>query len=212
MHQYPNGARPEVADFVPRSARRLLDVGCARGGFGAALEAERDVEVWGVEPDERAAAVASSQITRVVVGSFPEALDTGVTFDCITFNDVLEHVMDPRDMLYAARPLLADGGLILASIPNIRHASVLADLVLRGRWDYTDDGLLDRTHVRFFTKVTMRELFESAGLEVVQQSAVNLTAMSGAANLLRLIGRRREEFLAEQYIVVGRPVSAVSAF
>lgn len=94
---------------------------------------------------------------------------------------------------------------MVASIPTVRHASVVVPLVRGGRWDYADDGLLDRTHLRFFTKATMAELFVDAGYDVEHQVVVNITPMGGLLHLLRLIGRRREEFLAEQYVVVARP-------
>src|ERR1700678_4322870 len=171
---YPDVARPEIAAFVPSSVRRLLDVGCSRGAFGSLMN-KRGIEVWGVEPNPQAAAEAEGRIEHVIIGRYPEDLPAGQTFDCITFNDVLEHMEDPSASLEAARSHLACDGKVLASIPNIRHLSILRDLGLRGRWDYVDVGILDRTHLRFFTRVTMRELFESAGYRVDVQVPINIS-------------------------------------
>ena len=107
-----------------------------------------------------AARVASTRLTRVLVGAYPAVLPAGERFDCIIFNDVLEHMVDPQRVLAVARSHLTERGCVIASLPNVRNISVIAPLVLYGRWDYADAGLLDRTHVRWFTKSTMRELFE----------------------------------------------------
>lgn len=204
MPDYADRERPEVADLVPRSAKRLLDVGCAKGGFGREM-ALRGVEVWGMEVDEEAARVAAGRLSRVIVGEYPEALPGGEHFDCITFNDVLEHMADPQRALSAAHSHLADGGCVIASIPNVRHISVVLPLVLNGRWDYVDAGVLDRTHLRWFTKATMVDLFEQAGYRVEQQDAINFTELGGKARLLNLLGRRKEQFLAEQYVLLAVP-------
>ena len=158
MPDYPDGMREEVAALVPPSVTRLLDVGCARGGFGQAL-ARRGIEIWGIEIDEAPAAIARQRLASVIVGAYPEAMPEGLTFDCISFIDVLEHMVNPVGALLAAHSHLVDGGYVVASIPNVRHASIIVPLVLKGRWDYQVAGLLDRTHLRWFTKATMRESF-----------------------------------------------------
>lgn len=205
MAIYPDVTRDEIAAIVPGSVKQLLDVGCAGGGFGAVM-ARRGVEVWGIEIDESAAAKAQERLAHVIVGPFPEALPDGLTFDCISFNDVLEHLLDPARALVAARSRLTRGGCVVASIPNARHASIIIPLVLYGRWDYHDIGLLDRTHLRWFTKITMRELFEGSGFNVERQEPINFSRLTGKANLFRLLGSRKEEFTAEQYAILARPV------
>lgn len=123
-HQYRDGSRAEMLSFVLQQAHRVLDVGCNQGGFGAALKLERpDIEVYGVEPNAEAAAIAAERLDRVVVGTFPEAVPGG-SFDVITFLDVLEHMVDPLGALEAARGLLTPDGVVLASMPNVRHYTV----------------------------------------------------------------------------------------
>lgn len=159
--------RPEMAPFVPGSTERLLDVGCSQGGFGAALRrSRRDIHLVGLEPDAAAAESARQHYDEVIVGHFPDAVPDDAAFDCVVFNDVLEHLVDPQAALQAAHGILLRGGCVIASIPNVRSARVVFDLVLRGRWDYADAGILDRTHLRFFTRSSIQRLFTDAGFEI----------------------------------------------
>jgi 2-polyprenyl-3-methyl-5-hydroxy-6-metoxy-1,4-benzoquinol methylase len=164
--------------FVPSTARSVLDIGCGAGAFGAGLKAERpDVAVWGVEPDPGAAAVAAGCLDRVLTGTAPAVLSAleERRFDCVVMNDVVEHVLEPEDLLRAVLPHIAPGGRLVASIPNIRHHTAVADLALRGRWEYTDEGILDRTHLRFFTRSSMRALLERCGYRVAGVTGINRT-------------------------------------
>jgi 2-polyprenyl-3-methyl-5-hydroxy-6-metoxy-1,4-benzoquinol methylase len=201
VDSYSVGDRSEVAHFVPPT-KRLLDVGCNEGAFGA-LMAKRGTEVHGIEPNLAAAEIAATRLTSVTVGLFPDDLPDGEPFDCIVFNDVLEHMADPAAALAAAKDHLTDGGTLVASVPNVRHVSVLAPLLLHGRWDYRDWGILDRTHLRFFTKATTRELVESGGFRVERQEPINMST-TGRRRMLRLLGSVGEELLAEQYVIVAR--------
>ena len=173
---YHDNPRLDVAPFIPAGARSALEVGCGKGGFGVTLRNALgdEARIVGVEPVPAQAAIARTGhgFDEVVDGYFPQALDAGETFDLVCFNDVLEHVVDPWATLAAARQLLNPGGHVVAAIPSIQYAPVTVDL-LRGHWDYTDDGTLDRTHVRFFTRRTMVELFEGAGLHVRTCRGVN---------------------------------------
>lgn len=200
---YGDFERLEVAELVPPS-RKVLDVGCHKGAFGAAL-ALRGSEVWGIEPDQEAAAVAASRLRKVVVGKYPEDFHESESFDCIVFNDVLEHMVDPTAALIAARQHLSPRGYVVASIPNVRNIRVLWPLAMRGRWDYQDVGILDRTHLRFFTPTTMRELFEQHHYQVERQVPIVISPRK--QRVLRLLGRRVSEFLAPQFVMVARVVA-----
>jgi 2-polyprenyl-3-methyl-5-hydroxy-6-metoxy-1,4-benzoquinol methylase len=201
--------RTEMLAFVPEQASRVLDVGCGAGGFGRSLLAARPaVELWGVEPDPVGAEAArQSGYRHVADGTFEDAaadLPSG-HFDAVLFFDVLEHTAAPAAALQAAHRLLAPQGELVASIPNVRHFSVWWPLVVRGRWDYTDYGILDRTHLRFFTRTSMRELFAATGWEVVSTTGINRTA-TAKTNAARALTRRRvDEFLYMQYVLVARP-------
>ncbi len=197
--------RAEVVPFVPMEVRRLLDVGCGRGGFGAALKRRRaDMVVWGIEPSEAGAMVAATRLDRVIRSEFPGPLPRqAAPFDCVTFNDVLEHMADPAESLRAAGAVLRPGGYVVASIPNVRYVEVLSDLVLRGRWTYTETGVLDRTHLRFFTRSSMVTLFEECGYAVRRVAPINTGFSKGRpARLLRRFGKLFDDVLAPQFVVL----------
>lgn len=148
---------------------RVLDVGCGPGVVAQALAA-RGCVVSGIEVDKSAAVAAEAFCDRVVVGDV-EALDLGEEFaegefDAVLLLDVLEHLRKPDDVVREIRPLLRTGGRVVASIPNITHAAVAAQLA-EGRFDYTDQGLLDRTHLRFFDRAAVEALFTGAGFTIV---------------------------------------------
>jgi len=146
--------------------KRVLDVGCATGYLASAL-VERGCTVSGMEGDAEAAEEARPHLERLVVGDL-EHTDLADAFgddrfDVIVFGDVLEHLRDPLAVLRSARRLLADRGSVVASIPNVAHGSVRLSL-LAGRFDYQPLGLLDSTHLRFFTLSSIESLFREADL------------------------------------------------
>lgn len=208
---YDSSERPEIVPFVPEGTTSVLDVGCGNGGFGALLRARfgPGLRLVGIEPMEAARAAAGTRGFDVVLpGYFPDALDagTGERFACIVFNDVLEHILDPQQALEAARDHLAPGGVVVASLPSILYLPVLARVVLRRRWDYTDAGTLDRTHVRFFTRANMVELFVAAGYAVERVQGVNNEWYTGRWGRVRRLAPLFGQFQWLQFAIVARPV------
>jgi 2-polyprenyl-3-methyl-5-hydroxy-6-metoxy-1,4-benzoquinol methylase len=167
-------ARSEMLEFVPPRSRKVLDVGCGTGSFGASVRKRTGCEVWGVESNEGCIQKAKQHIDRVVHGYFgPElALPLGY-FDCIVFNDVLEHMLDPASALCLARTLLSSGGCVVASVPNVRHFPTLWKLVVGGEWEYGEYGILDKTHLRFFTRRSIARLFQGAGFAIQRIEGIN---------------------------------------
>lgn len=149
--------------------RRVLDVGCATGYLGEALKA-RGCTVSGVEIDPEAAARAAEVLDTVVVADLASVRLTehfaAGSFDVVVLGDVLEHLTDPLRLLRDATAVLAPGGSVVISLPNVSHADVRLAL-LQGRWRYSDRGLLDRTHVVFFTADSLLRLLADAGLVAV---------------------------------------------
>jgi 2-polyprenyl-3-methyl-5-hydroxy-6-metoxy-1,4-benzoquinol methylase len=165
--------RPEVAALVPAGSGQVLDVGCGAGGLGRRLLLEgRASTVHGIEQHPEAVARAATVLDEVVdLDLESEVLakvlrERGATYDVVVVADVLEHLRDPWRVLEDLVSVLRPGGLVVASIPNVRVASVMVPLVVRGRFDYRDRGVLDRTHLRFFTRSSARALLEGAGLAV----------------------------------------------
>jgi SAM-dependent methyltransferase len=162
---YYDGFNERLAAAVPSRARRILEVGCARGRLGEELKRQDPGRyVAGVEQDPDAARVAGQRLDAVFVLDVQAAtppIELG-SLDCLIFGDVLEHLLDPEDVLRRYRELLAPDGLVLASVPNIQHFSVVKNL-LRGDFMYQPSGLLDGTHLRFFTYMSFAKLMLDAG-------------------------------------------------
>ncbi len=170
---YFGESRPEMLPFVPQAAATVLDVGCSDGLFGASLKRRQRCEVWGVEMVAAAAEKAESRLDRVLANGFEEASLPSRYFDCVIFNDCLEHLANPEAALALTRDLLNHGGVVVASIPNMRYFPVMTDLLLRRNWEYADYGVLDRTHLRFFTCNSVRTLFRNARFVVEQVTGIN---------------------------------------
>ncbi len=156
----------ELAIADGRAHLDMLEVGCSSGYLGASLVA-RGHRVVGVEPDPAAAQAASRVLSEVWNGGLEDFLAThpDARFDTLLFGDVLEHLVDPAAALRAAVRHLRDGGGVAISLPNIAHGSVRA-MLLDGRWDYAQHGILDHTHLRFFTRGTIAQLLADAGLRL----------------------------------------------
>ena len=165
------GPRPDIIELIPKRCRRILDVGCATGSVGRALkEARKDVHVTGVELDPEMAAVSGQRLDVVERGDVCDLLAHGVfdgrAYDCIILADVLEHIVDPWTTLGLLAARLGHEGVIVASLPNVRHYTTIASILFAKRWPYRDRGIHDRTHRRFFAYRNVVELFEGAGLTI----------------------------------------------
>ena len=166
--RYYTHARPEVLALVPEASRIIVDIGCAAGALGRTLKLrDSGIQVRGVELTAEAAAVARGCLDDVVQGGAEIAMPAHWPEpDCLVFADVLEHLVDPWGVLKAWTAVLRPGGTVVISLPNAGHCSALGGLIA-GRWDYLDAGVMDRTHLRFFTRSTAIALVTEAGLEVV---------------------------------------------
>ncbi len=153
---------------------RVVDVGCSTGFFARHLVEEKGCRVIGIERDARAAAEARKACERVYVGNledptFLEAIDS--QGDVIFFGDVLEHLGDPRPVLLRAHEWLTSGGFLICSVPNVAYWKIRFEL-LRGRFEYQDVGILDRTHLRFYTRKSFERLIGEVGYRIVEVSPV----------------------------------------
>jgi len=147
--------------------RRALDVGAA-DGFLSELLTRQGWQVTALERDPAQAAKARGRCHEVIVADLDAAAPKlSGAFDAIVYGDVLEHLSDPGAVLRALDQTLAPRGTVIVSVPNVAHLWVRLSL-LAGRFDYADRGILDRTHLRFFTRRTLRELLGAAGLTVVE--------------------------------------------
>jgi len=209
---YYSNVSPLVVQLLelPPGAR-VLDVGCAEGSLGEQLKhGDPSVFVAGVEMHGPAAERAEEVLDEVWQSDFetwapPAHCVAG--FDRIVFGDVLEHLVNPEAALHKARTLLRPDGAIVASVPNVRWLPIVRDLAIRGEWTYRAEGILDDTHLRFFTKSSIRALFERCSLHVEECVPSFSTQWGVAGRILRLLARRSgtfEEFCTFQYILRAR--------
>jgi len=167
----PYSSHSVILDWLGHGrGRRLLDVGAADGLLSRLLT-ERGWKVTGLEADEAAAAAGAAHCERMIVAD----LDAGVPplegeFDAIVCADVLEHLRDPAGALATLRRVLARGGQVVISMPNVAHLWMRLSL-LAGRFEYAERGILDRTHLRFYTRRTLTALVTGAGLRVARLTA-----------------------------------------
>lgn len=172
MSGYFSQIRMDALALLPPGFRptTILDVGCGEGSTGAYLKKKvAAAQVTGIEVNPAAAMIAWQKLDHVVEVSVesPE-LDLPLNHFCIILClDVLEHLSDPWKTLSRLVTFLKDDGLVLISLPNIQNWRVVLNL-LGGSWDYADSGIMDRTHLRFFTAKTAVKMIERAGLHVVR--------------------------------------------
>lgn len=218
-YYYP---RPDVAEFVPEDCRVVVDVGCGVGLLGAQLKADHPARVvYGIEPDAAAVAQARSVLDDVLPGPAEAAWPSNWKVpDCLVFADVLEHMVDPWSLLRQTCARLPRGGHVVISLPNAAHYSVVGPLVLHGAWEYHEQGILDRTHLRFFTRRTTFELVQSAGLRIERvkrrltfprgplgftlRAATRLELLRENRDGVRSEGRRLLDHVTLQYVIGAR--------
>ena len=202
---YYNLDRGEMLRFVPNDARSVLDIGCSSGGFGKMIKENRpEVAVFGIEPSEEAAAIARGRLDGVICGIFQDGMVEleGQKFDCIVFNDVLEHLIKPENALVDAKNYLSETGIVVASIPNILHFYQITKILLEQDWKYEDSGILDNTHLRFFTKKSIVRMFEACGYRVLKIDGINPSfgmkyKVANAVALGRLVDWKFEQFAVQ---------------
>lgn len=211
---YYNAPRKEMIPLIPRHAKTVLELGCGDGCFGAALkhsfaasESQGALHITGIEVDEVCAERARFNIDRVLVANLDDVQFEfqDESFDCIVCNDVLEHLRNPWEILKHVLPFLSNNGCVVASIPNVRYWGVLKNLLFDGDWRYTGEGVLDITHLRFFTKHSIQRMFEEAGFDEIKIIGINSLVRGWKFDLLRMISLGRlDDIQYLQYAVVAR--------
>ena len=209
-HGYES-AREDVQRHVPTAARSILELGCSSGALGAALKARQRVSVLGVEIDPTYAADAAEVLDRVVqtsaesfvAGEMPQE----APFDCVIAADVLEHLVDPWATLRAAGRWVRPGGLAVVSLPNVLYWRAMRRVLSEQRWPRDDQGIFDRTHLRWFSWRDAFQLVAEAGFRVNYVDPQYRESGRGRARVLRLSRSPLAPFLPAQLIVVGERAS-----
>ncbi|MEG9328822.1 class I SAM-dependent methyltransferase [Salinimicrobium catena] len=173
--RYYSKVRQEMKKYLPENAERIIDVGCGNGSFASGIRKESGAEVWGVEYTKEGAQEAEKVLDKVFSGSCEENLKSlpDHYFDVAFFNDVLEHMPDPAKLLSEFKLKMAPGGIVISSIPNIRYHNALLPILFKKDFRYKSSGVMDYTHLRFFTSKSITRLFEEQGYEVIVHEGIN---------------------------------------
>lgn len=199
-------ARSDIAALIRGQGLKVLDVGCGRGATLAGLKRSGQAALAvGIEINPEAAREAQARLDRVIVGNI-ESLELDYPeghFDLIMMADVLEHLVDPWGTLNRLKRYLAPRGMVIVSLPNLREFHTLNRLVFSGDFRYDQAGIMDRTHLRFFCKKNMLDLFRK-GFEIKEIRTVPELKKGEMALFNRLTLRLFEEFLVIQYIIAAQ--------
>lgn len=213
VNPYYSHPRPEVQALVPTTAKTMLDIGCGGGALSEGIKQRQPCEVYGIEPVPQAAEIARSKLDHVLVGCVEEHLPQLPRhyFDCIVMADVLEHMVDPYRVLQDLKGVLKPSGQVIVSLPNIRHWSTVK-MLLEGRWDYEDAGIMDRTHLRFFTRSSALQMFRNNGYEPKHLQGVVLPGAPFPPGLDQDLARHgidarslAQESQVYQFLIVAEP-------
>ncbi len=201
---YFSAARKEILSLMPTFSDRVLEIGC---GSGQTLQLIKHLKLCkytvGIELFEQAAKNANARVDRVYqldIEKEGAPIDLG-QFDLILILDVLEHLVDPWTVLNRIKSnhLKADGKIII-SLPNVRHVTSTLPLLINGEFEYKERGILDKTHLRFFTRKSGEKMLEQAGLKIekIKRTSLDWSLKSGKLNFLTL--GLFSDFLTSQYI------------
>jgi 2-polyprenyl-3-methyl-5-hydroxy-6-metoxy-1,4-benzoquinol methylase len=182
--------RKEMLRYIPKDVHKILDIGCGEGNFSYLCKQIFNAEVWGIELKNNDAEKAVHKIDKVLIGDI-ESNNLEIPdsyFDCIVFNDVLEHLQYPWLVLLKVKKYLKSGGYIVASIPNVRYYSNLKNLLFNKSWEYVDwGGVMDKTHLRFFSVSSIDNMFTECGYNVLKLEGINGIKFSWKLKLLNKI-------------------------
>jgi len=214
MPGYFDTLRDEIEPLVPANPSIVMDIGCGKGVTSRWLKQIRpNSTTVGVEIDKSVAAIAVSAVDTILVVDIDKGMEALASYegriDLLLLLDVLEHLHDPWARLIEFKSLLAPSGVVVASIPNVRNPKVLGPLLVKGEWRYQNSGILDRTHLRFFTRRTVIELFAGAGYEIQSIATTGLLQSSRIKSLSggiafvanKTLAGSLEDFVAHQYLV-----------
>jgi 2-polyprenyl-3-methyl-5-hydroxy-6-metoxy-1,4-benzoquinol methylase len=161
--------------YLPKDAKKVLDVGCGNGCFAEVIKNQNSAEVWGIELMEQEANLAKQVLDKVFIGPCENFIDSlpDNYFDVIYFNDVLEHLVDPYTVLKKMKSKLAADGVVISSIPNVRYHNSFIKVLVNKDWKYEPFGVMDFTHMRFFTEKSIKRMYEEAGYTVKVSEGIN---------------------------------------
>lgn len=162
---YFDGVNHRLLEYIPLSAQLILEIGCAKGALGQIVKERQPCEYWGLDQHRPSIEIASDHLDHAICLDVEDESPLPLPntyFDCLVFGDVLEHLRNPENLLRKLKQHLAPNCTLAVNVPNVAHWTVLEQL-LSGNFEYSDSGILDRTHLRFFTPGSFRTMLWEVG-------------------------------------------------
>ncbi|MBC8555846.1 MAG: class I SAM-dependent methyltransferase [Candidatus Brocadiales bacterium] len=220
--EYGDNPRNELIDLIKVVPEQIFEIGCGSGATGMAIKQKfPDAKYIGMDSNKDAAEIAQTRLDKVIVSDIDKVpLDTfGLEkecFDLIICADILEHLYDPWKIINDLRSYLTTDGKILASIPNVQYIEHIVN-VLDGNWKYEDHGLMDATHIRFFTLNEIIKMFNGTGYNITHCSGISNPKMNsdtwpndfdfGKFVLKNITKEEASKFAVLQYLLIAQKVS-----
>lgn len=211
LNQKPDGyyssPRFEMLSYISNEPQKTLEIGSGEGFFSLEVNSRYGCETWAIEYDSKAAQMAQRYLDHVFCGDATQLVRDlpNRQFDAIFCFDLLEHLINPFQFLLDLKDKLSDQGLLIASIPNIRHYKTLSDLLLKGNWTYHNAGTLDITHLRFFTYNSIIQTFEHLGFKILKIEGIHKSRNKKVSLLSGLSCGKFEDIKYLQFAVVAEP-------
>lgn len=201
---YYNIEKSRLVPFFPDGPNIILDIGCASGRLGKKLrDLNKASELIGIEIFPLAADEAAKYYNKVYRNDIESLiLPYKEYFDFVICGDILEHLRDPWTLLDRIHEWLKPNGLLISSIPNIRYWRIIKDLLVYGKWDYVEAGILDNTHLRFFTRNTFQKMQEKANFEIIHNEMIIYGKKQNFLNMITF--SVLEEFLGSQVLTISK--------
>ena len=157
------GKRNDILKKIPNNVEFILDIGCSVGTLGRQIKNRNKCHITGIELSKKMGDEAAKYLDDVIIGDVEESVLDDISsnkFECIILADIVEYLNDPWKLIIDCHRILKKDGIIIASIPNIKHFSTIYNLIIKGYWPYRERGIHDKTHLRFFTLKNIKELFK----------------------------------------------------
>jgi 2-polyprenyl-3-methyl-5-hydroxy-6-metoxy-1,4-benzoquinol methylase len=166
--KYYESSRPEMESLITVAPKRCIEFGCSSGGFSETLKKKYNCETWGIDMDEQSVEIARTKMDKVFMGNAFELVDQlpDNYFDYIICNDFIEHLHSPELFFNKTRRCLTDEAILICSLPNTRHWKNVYRFLILKDWKYKKSGILDYTHLRFFTKRSMKRSIKKWGFTI----------------------------------------------
>ncbi|MEH6592459.1 MAG: class I SAM-dependent methyltransferase [Halioglobus sp.] len=211
---YRSSSREDMQNLLlgdERASMKILDVGCGEGNFLFELKVRHGAETHGIEPDEIAGEMARAKLDKVYIGLWEDvakSIPDGY-FDAIFFNDVLEHMVQPDEVLNQAIGKLASGGKVYASIPNFLFFDNIVAILRTRNFRYEESGIMDKTHLRFFTRISIEHMFDKSEYRVESMRPLSELSSWKWRVVKSLSFGFLKDFFPFQYVVVAVPKDTI---